>query len=250
VRSLVLSFVLLVVWVPASAVAATVHVDPCGGGGKDCQSAVVVVAELGELNRILMTAEPSAIEVSDAGAPLHAGTGCSLVDPSAARCDSVAGVSVFADDGDDRVEVAGDVVSFARLRGRPGDDLLIGAGGDDSIFGGTGADQLLGGGGDDLLADGDATDDTDGDVIDGGPGVDLVDYTNRTAPITVRLDRLGTDDHAGEAGENDRLVAVEGAFGGDADDVLRAGDSGASPSLSDEVDGDVPGSAGAAATTS
>ena len=118
---------------------------------------------------------------------------------------------------------------------------MIGAGSDDSITGGTGADRLQGGGGDDLLSDDDAADGADGDLIDGGPGIDVVDYADRTAAVTVRLDRLGSDDHAGEAGENDRLVAVEGAFGGDADDLLQAGDAGASPDITIDGEGDIPG---------
>jgi hemolysin type calcium-binding protein len=240
-RSLVISCLLVVAWVPGSAAAAKVTVDPCGGESRYCYSAVIVIAEPGEPNRIRVTAEPSGITVSDAGALLRAGWGCSLVDPSTVRCDAAGAVRVAARDGDDRVEITGDALHFVGLTGGPGDDLLIGAASDDWIYGGKGADQLLGAGGDDQLSDGDATGASDGDVIDGGPGVDFVDYSRRTAPVTVRLDRLGSDDHAGQAAETDRLIAVEGAWGGTADDVLRAGDRGASPSTVDETIGDVPG---------
>jgi Ca2+-binding RTX toxin-like protein len=243
VRGLVLSCLLVMVWDPTSAAAATVAVEPCGSGSRYCLSAVVVVAEPGELNRIRVAAEPSVIEVSDVGAPPRAGEGCSVVDPNTVLCEAAAGLRVAAGDGDDRVEFGGEELYFVALTGGPGDDLLIGAGSDEWIGGGTGADQLLGGAGDDELSDGDADGERDADVIDGGPGVDVVDYSSRTAPVTVRLDALGRDEHAGEAGEKDRLIAVEGAWGGGADDVLRVGDAGASPSRFHDI-GDVPGLAG------
>jgi RTX calcium-binding nonapeptide repeat (4 copies) len=239
VRCLVLTCVLVALWVPASAAAATVTFDWCTG--RYCSTAVRVAAEPAELNRIRVTAERSAITVSDAGAPPRAGAGCSLVDPSTVRCGATGTVGVAAGDGDDRVEVTGDAPHVAGLGGGPGDDLVIGAGGNDWISGGTGTDHLLGAGGDDELSDGDATGASNGDVIDGGAGVDVVDYSWRTAPVTVRL---GRDGHAGEAGENDRLIAVEGAWGGDADDILRAGDRGASPSTVADIVGDLPGLAG------
>ena len=107
-RSLVLASLLVVAWLPASAAAATVSVDPCGGGGKVCLSAVIVVAAPGEPNRIRVTAEPSAIVVSDAG------------------------------DGDDQVEVVGDELRTVRLAGGPDGDAT-GAGEEDVVDGGPGS---------------------------------------------------------------------------------------------------------------
>lgn len=204
-RSFALSCLLVLVWAPEDAAAATVTFGP--------EDAVVVVAEPGEVNRIRVTADPSAVEVSDAGAPARAGTGCSLVGPSVVRCQAASALLVDVGDGDDRVEIVGDALRVATLVGGPGDDEL-------------------------------SDDGTRGDVIDGGPGVDIVDYSARTARVTVRLDRLGGDDRAGEAGEGDRLTAVEGAWGGDGDDLLRAGDRGASPSTVDRSVAVVPGLAG------
>lgn len=54
------------------------------------------------------------------------------------------------------------------LRGRAGDDLIVGSGGADKIYGDAGADTLSGGAGNDTIVLEGA------DVIDGGPGVDTL----------------------------------------------------------------------------
>jgi len=55
--------------------------------------------------------------------------------------------------------------------------------------------------------------------ISGGAGLDAVDYSRRTAPVSVTLAGDAADD--GEAGEHDNVASdVEGAFGGTGADTL------------------------------
>lgn len=104
------------------------------------------------------------------------------------------------------------------ITGSPGANLLMGGGGNDTLIGLGGIDTLLGEAGNDLLQPGPEA----GEAIDGGDGTDTVSYAERTASVTVNLvisttARTGT---AGEAGEADALVNIEGAIGGSANDVM------------------------------
>ena len=101
-----------------------------------------------------------------------------------------------------------------RLTGRRGHDRLVGGHGDDRFFGGKGNDRMLGGRGRDVFVE-DAV--ANGrDVIDGGPGKDLVTYARRVRPVRATLGGPG-----GERGERDRIRAsVEDLRGGKANDVL------------------------------
>jgi RTX calcium-binding nonapeptide repeat (4 copies) len=241
-RPIVLALAAGVLWSPAAAQATTVSVGGCFG--KYCGAYPADVrAGPGEANRILVTSSaPGSVTVTDTGAPITAGPGCTQDGAGAVRCSGVIAVFVDARDGDDEVEITGESRLYAtRISGGPGDDLVTGSDGNDRLTGGAGRDRLLGRGGDDEL-DGDAFGARpEADVIDGGDGIDLVDYADRTRPIRLRLDASGADPAAGEVGERDRLAAVEGAHGGSGRDVIRAGDAGALPSTSDEVDGDTPG---------
>lgn len=73
--------------------------------------------------------------------------------------------------------------------GTDGDDLLVGTACDETIIGGYGSDELIAGAGDDLIvpdpAEGEGT--VGDDVIDGGEGVDTVDYSMATRPVIVNL---------------------------------------------------------------
>ncbi len=162
---------------------------------------------------------------------VNAGPGCEVVESSGgteARCGferASPTLRVSAGGGDDRVDAP-----FASIDGGPGDDVIRGSGslrggsGDDEIRGGEnndiidggpGVDRIEGGGGDDLIDGGPGA---DADLIDGGGGDDVVDYRARTAPVRVAL---GTAEPAGEAGENERLVSIEGVVGGaDRDELL------------------------------
>ncbi|MEZ5099791.1 MAG: calcium-binding protein [Thermoleophilia bacterium] len=93
----------------------------------------------------------------------------------------------------------------------------------ENVLGGSGADVLRGSAGANTLNGGPGNDVLDGgagpDVLTGGIGVDTVDYSARTASVTVDIDGVADD---GEAGELDNVGAdVEGILGGAGDDVLR-----------------------------
>ena len=225
---------------PASAGAADVTISGCIE--KTCiATGVVVTAAQGEVNRIHVTAEFGSVLVRDAGAPLRAGGGCAEED-GGVRCAGTNAAYVDAGDGDDELVLApGRTLWDVSLDGGPGDDLVVGGDGNERLGGGLGRDSLIGGPGDDTLVGGDAKGSAEADRIEGGPGIDIVDYTDRRRPVRVLLDGGGGDDAAGERGERDVLIAVDGAHGGRAGDVLRGSDAGAMPDLFEDVDGYVAG---------
>lgn len=109
------------------------------------------------------------------------------------------------------------------LVGGDGDDVLTGlaaqanviSGGDgnDTLTGMSGDDTLNGDGGDDTFDESDTTNGGGADIINGGTGTDVVDYSGRTAALTVTMDGKTGDD--GEASENDNVKGdVENILGG------------------------------------
>ncbi len=127
----------------------------------------------------------------------------------------------------------------AALYGQGGADQLEGGSGDDSFYGGDAADKLTGGFGedtftgaaggdqvfgeddDDLISDSSSGDDAAAfpaaDVYDGGTGFDTLDYSARTAAISVSVDGAAND---GRSGEADNVTAVERVLSGSGNDVL------------------------------
>jgi Ca2+-binding RTX toxin-like protein len=85
-----------------------------------------------------------------------------------------------------------------------GNDVINGSGGDDTIEGGHGEDTEMGGPGDDYFWAGYEFDDDD--EIDGGPGVDYINYHGRGVDVTLSLDGKAND---GAQGERDNIVNVE-----------------------------------------
>jgi Ca2+-binding RTX toxin-like protein len=102
-----------------------------------------------------------------------------------------------------------------RIDGRGGADTLNGGAGNDTLIGGLGADTLNGDAGNDTFV----STSTDGaDTISGGIGTDTVDYSARTASVTVTLDTTADD---GGAGEGDRVNDdVENILTGSGNDVI------------------------------
>ncbi len=93
-----------------------------------------------------------------------------------------------------------------------GNDRIFGDGGDDlELDGGLGNDEIRAGDGNDILS-GDGYEDPGADVMDGGPGVDLLDgeWNDPEKDIhpqpTVSLDGQAND---GRPGEGDNVVAIE-----------------------------------------
>jgi Ca2+-binding RTX toxin-like protein len=112
------------------------------------------------------------------------------------------------------------------VTGGAGADTLTGAAGNNTLTGGAGNDTLAGGDGDDEL-NGDAGDDTflegaasnGADTVNGGAGIDHVDYSGRMAALTVTV---GVDsDSDGDGAEGDRVSGdVENVSGGSGNDTI------------------------------
>jgi hypothetical protein len=190
--------------------------------------------------------------VTDAGAPVTAGPGCTSLDAHTADCrtpppeppgapfplnadvrlgdgDDLAEVAVgdfeadgrfdlWGDEGNDRLLIPSYLYFGGDLRGGPGNDVLHGFGNSHLLDGGPGADEIVGGSGYDTLRDGDPDDAPALDTIDGGGGrgVDTLDYTARADPVRVDLGA----GRGGEPGEGDRLAGVEDVVTGRGDDVV------------------------------
>jgi hypothetical protein len=105
----------------------------------------------------------------------------------------------FGGAGNDKLEGhEGDQV----LHGGPGDDLVKGLAGRDQVFGEEGADNVSG----------DGFKSASADVIDGGPGDDVLDNDwvddsqKASAPVTLTLDGRADD---GRPGEGDNVTSIE-----------------------------------------
>lgn len=147
--------------------------------------------------------------------PITAGARCTVIVPTIATCTNWAKIDAGGGGGDDTIDIsrAGGYSS----QGDPVEDLLDLLNPPDYGFpailrGGDGNDTLVGGSASDLLDGGSGS-----DQLQGGPGADAVDYSTRTAPVTVTLG-TGAD---GEAGEADTVgLDVEHILGGSWDDTL------------------------------
>jgi Ca2+-binding RTX toxin-like protein len=116
-------------------------------------------------------------------------------------------------DGDDRIDMSGLGVASTFVRGRAGDDSIIGSAGSDLIDGGPGTDRLDGRAGPDRLI--------------GGDGLDVADYSARRTDLRLVLDGtpVSGDSTDGSAGARDRIDAsVEELWAGSGNDVLIGSD--------------------------
>jgi Ca2+-binding RTX toxin-like protein/uncharacterized protein YegL len=85
------------------------------------------------------------------------------------------------------------------LAGNGGNDTLAGAGGSDTLYGGAGSDSLDGG---------------------TGTGIDVADYHDRVANLTITLSAAGGATVNLGGGETDTLANMEGVIGGSGNDSL------------------------------
>ncbi|MFT5433262.1 MAG: Ca2+-binding RTX toxin-like protein [Myxococcota bacterium] len=101
--------------------------------------------------------------------------------------------------------------------GGAGDDTISGSSADNTITGGDGDDTLDGGAGDDTFLEGTTT--NGADTFTGGSGTDTVDYSARTAALTVTMDDdTGNDGLAAEA--DDVSSTIENLLCGTGADVI------------------------------
>jgi hypothetical protein len=125
-----------------------------------------VLAAPAEANALSVTAglTDTSMIVTDAGALLIAGPGCTLGADGSASCAApvgsgqFTGIEVDAGDVDDSVSVSASVP--AAILGGDGDDRITGGDGDDTLLGGAGADFADGGRGDDSIDVRDGVDDS------------------------------------------------------------------------------------------
>ncbi len=208
---------------------------------------VTLTAAPGEANQPRAAlAGDGTVAVTDTGAAITPGAGCTAVTASEVRCKGAGagptGLRVLLGDGDDVVAPGAATGSFdavaydggpgadrveieaGTVDGGEGDDVLRGVGaGGQTLLGGPGADTIDGGDGIDQIVGGPGS-----DRLSGGPGRDSVSWAAETVPITVDLAVPGA---AGPAVEPDQIDGFERATGGAGDDTLRGTED------ADELDG-------------
>jgi len=105
-------------------------------------------------------------------------------------------------------------------------NMLLGNGGNDTMDGKGGLDTLSGGLGNDTFYDSTSgvASISGSDVFVGGDGIDVMNYSGRSAVLLVTMDGKAADD--GESGEGDNVKAdIENIIGGSAADTLSGNDS-------------------------
>ena len=95
-------------------------------------------------------------------------------------------------------------------------DLITGNASANRIKGNRGNDQLSGGDGDDFFDEGGdlSSGDKDSDTIVGGKGIDIVDYSNRTDPLTIKLDAMADSGDQSVSPKEADSLDCENATGG------------------------------------
>lgn len=195
------------------------------------------------------------VTVTDTGAVLRPGVGCASNDAHSVTCGTgvfgLADMSFATGDGNDHVDLTGAPASSATIDGGTGADVIhggpgqttidyssrsapvtvdLGAGsggetgegdtltGIQNVRGGSGNDHLTGSSGDNRIDGGPGN-----DAITGGGGTDTVDYSARSAAVSVNLS--GGAGTGGEAGESDTLTGIANVLGGSGNDTIGTRDT-------------------------
>lgn len=164
-----------------------------------------------ERNNISVAHDGDTVTIRDhaTGAALTAAEGCVQVDVAVVSCTSatIDYVLLTLGGGDDVARPATAASLTIEVLGEEGDDTIADGPGDGHVHGGAGSDRLIATAG--------------GDIMGGGDGFDVVDYSSREAPVTVTLSEGIDSTGNGEAGENDVIgTDIEDLIGGADDDVL------------------------------
>jgi Ca2+-binding RTX toxin-like protein len=112
--------------------------------------------------------------------------------------DMLGGRFVFADAGNDRVTLSGDLISDARLYGGPGNDTMTGGTRTVQMFGDTGNDRLFAGGSAGVLHGSNLVGGYGADLLQGGPNNDTLQSFGDSVIDTV----------IGGAGSDEGLVDI------------------------------------------
>jgi hypothetical protein len=161
-----------------------------------------------ERNGVTIAQSGRTFTITDSGASIGPGTGCTSVSASTVTCTDVHNgyigyLAVGTYGENDSVTVNGGIAAY------------VDAGtGNDRVSTGAGKDWLMGGDGDDTLDGG-----LGADVLIGGAGTDTADFSARTGSVAVTLDGTANDGQAGE-GDNVSGNSIESVTGGGADDSL------------------------------
>ena len=118
------------------------------------------------------------------------------------------------------VNTGGDAASdslsgIENVQGSANSDTITGDGNGNYIRGLLGSDKLYGGDGDDTL---DGGDNTSGETLDGGNGIDWVDYQYSTAAVNINLNVAA---QTGGDAQYDQLFSIENVQGSAFADTLR-----------------------------
>ena len=173
-------------------------------------------AVAGEINDVSFErVSGETFRVTELGATVAAGTGCTQASPNVVNCTTGAGRPIIANLGDQDDRALSRTSRTVQLFGEDGNDRLAGASGRDTIDGGPGADNLaggsgrdrvLGGAGDDQLfgnSGGDTLQGGDGnDVLDGGSGNDAESGGNGDDTLGELNAPNGSDSLAGDSGND------------------------------------------------
>lgn len=134
-------------------------------------------------------------------------------------------VTINGTAGDDTIEPGNNSAGNNNLNGN---DTINGGDGNDILNGGGGKDNLFGGNGDDIL---NGVDNGKEDILDGGAGTDLVDYSDAKGKQTIYFDPA--ENSKGERSK-DTWISIEGVmgatkakndiYGADTDDRIIGGD--------------------------
>ncbi len=186
-------------------------------------------ASTGETNTVTITYTGSSFTITDPGATITPGTGCTGSGTITCSAAGVTSISVSLSDGNDSALVNSPFRTY--VDGGEGNDDIATGSGSDSVYPGSGINNVATGDGNDYVAAvagndtinlGAGNDSTDpglgNDDVRGGPGNDYANYSNRSGGVTVSLDNLGGD---GETllGESDNVHSdIESVYTGNGND--------------------------------
>lgn len=172
-----------------------------------CEYSIVSEPAPGQVARVDMTAPGSIVLTTTENQLLINGTPCD----TETAATNITFVVALGTSGADTIDASA-LSNFTWLRGRGGNDTLIGGSGADVLDGMGGSDTLAGNAGDDSLAGG-----TGSDALDGGAGRDLADYLDSNAGVVVNL---GTNTATGGHATGDTIANIEDVYGSELNDSL------------------------------
>jgi Ca2+-binding RTX toxin-like protein len=172
-------------------------------------------ANAGEVNTLtVQRVSGNTFRLTDTGAVIVAGTGCTQESPNVVTCTPPGGpiIANLGDQNDRATSRTSRGVQFFgedgndRLAGASGRDTIDGGNGDDNLTGGSGRDRIRGRGGNDQLFGNSGNDGLSGDdgndLIDGGSGNDTESGGNGDDTLRESNSPNGADVLSGDSGND------------------------------------------------